>query len=49
MERGLLHSGSGMTPPEKTSWKIRIKGMRVMAPVVVREILERKRLIISAA
>ena len=48
-ERGRLHSGRGMIPPEKTSWKIRMKGMSVMALVVVREMLERKRLIISAA
>ena len=49
LERGRLHSGSGMIPPENTSWKIRIKGMSVIAPVVVREMLERNRLIMSAA
>ena len=49
LEMGLLHSGSGMMPPENTSWKIRIKGITVIAPVVVRDMLERKRLIISDA
>ena len=41
--------GSANTPPENTSWKIRMKGMTVMAAVVVRTILEMKREVISAA
>ena len=45
----MIHWGRVNMPPEKTSWKIRIKGMIVMAAVVVWQIQEMKRAIISAA
>ena len=32
---GLVQSGRGSMPPEKTSWKISTKGMMVMAVVVL--------------
>ena len=46
---GLAIFGSGISPPEKTSWKISTKGMIVIAVVVEWQIDEINRDIISAA
>ena len=49
LDRKEVHSGSSKKPPEKTSWKIRMKGMTVIAAVVVWAMQEISRAIMSEA